>query len=323
MPFSDLPPTALRAYSPELVDPRDFDEFWAVTLAESRAVSGEIRLQQIEGEITQLVVEDLTFPGFAGESIRAWVTRPLGGVEPLPTVIEYVGYGGGRGLPFERIQWAAAGFVHILMDTRGQGSNWGTGGDPPDPHGSGPATHGVMTRGIESPGTYYYRRLFTDAVRLVDAARTLDFVDADRVAVAGASQGGAITLAVAGLVPDLIAVMPDVPFLCDFHRSATLTPSAPFTELRTYLSVHRDRVAQTFTTLSYFDGVAFAKRASAPGLFSVAFMDDIVLPSTVYAAFNHYASAKQIVEYEFNGHEAGQAHQWRRQVAWLRQILGE
>jgi hypothetical protein len=36
-----------------------------------------------------------------------------------------------------------------------------------------------MTRGIESPGTYYYRRLFTDAVRLVDAARTLDFVDSD------------------------------------------------------------------------------------------------------------------------------------------------
>ena len=180
-----------------------------------------------------------------------------------------------------------------------------------------------MTRGIESPGTYYYRRLFTDAVRLVDAARTLDFVDADRVAVAGASQGGAITLAVAGLVPDLIAVMPDVPFLCDFRRSATLTPSAPFTEPRIYLSVHRDLVAQTFATLSYFDGVAFAKRASAPGLFSVAFMDDIVLPSTVYAAFNHYASAKQIVEYEFNGHEAGQAYQGRRQVAWLRQILGE
>ena len=91
--------TALRAYTPELVDPRDFDEFWAVTLAESRAANGEIRLQRIEGEITQLVVEDLTF---AGEPIRAWVTRPLEGVEPLPTVIEYVGYGGGRGLPFER-----------------------------------------------------------------------------------------------------------------------------------------------------------------------------------------------------------------------------
>ncbi len=30
-----------------------------------------------------------------------------------------------------------------------------------------------MTRGIESPATYYYRRLFTDGVLLVDAAKGL------------------------------------------------------------------------------------------------------------------------------------------------------
>jgi cephalosporin-C deacetylase len=39
-----------------------------------------------------------------------------------------------------------------------------------------------MTRGIETPQTYYYRRVFTDAVRLVDAVRTLPFVDPDRIA---------------------------------------------------------------------------------------------------------------------------------------------
>lgn len=39
------------------------------------------------------------------------------------------------------------------MDTRGQGSVWGTGGATPDPHGSGPATPGYMTRGIAHPDT--------------------------------------------------------------------------------------------------------------------------------------------------------------------------
>ena len=39
-------------------------------------------------------------------------------------------------------------------------------------------------------------------------------------------------------------------------------------------------------TLSYFDGVSFARRAAAPALFSVGLMDMVCPPSTVYAAFN-------------------------------------
>ena len=39
----------------------------------------------------------------------------------------------------ENVLWALAGYVHVFMDTRGQGSGWGTGGDTPDPHGSGPS----------------------------------------------------------------------------------------------------------------------------------------------------------------------------------------
>lgn len=176
-----------------------------------------------------------------------------------------------------------------------------------------------MTKGIESPKEYFYRRVFTDAVRLVDAVRTLEFVDIDHITVTGASQGGAISLAVAALVPNLRAVMPDVPFLCDFRRSVELTPDDPFTEITRYLAVHRNRVEQVFQTLSYFDGVAFARRAAAPALFSVALMDTIVLPSTVYAAFNHYAGRDKAIEvYPFNGHEGGQMHQWVRQVRWLK-----
>ena len=53
------------------------------------------------------------------------MTRPKNAPKPLPTIIEYNGYNGGRGLPGERLQWAASGYVHVLMDTRGQGSGWG------------------------------------------------------------------------------------------------------------------------------------------------------------------------------------------------------
>ena len=317
MPRTDLTLDELRAYRSAAEVPADFDEFWDRTLAESRAAGGDVILVPAESPVSELVVEDLTFAGFGGEPIRGWVIRPRDS-QPRATVVQYVGYGGGRGLPHEHLHWASSGFVHVVMDTRGQGSAWGTGGDTPDPHGSGPAFPGFMTRGIQSRETYYYRRVFTDAVRLIDAVSEFDFVEPTAVAVTGGSQGGAISLAVAGLVPGLRAVMPDVPFLCDFRRSVELTPDAPFTELRNYLAIHRDVVDETFTTLAYFDGVNFARRATAPARFSVALMDPIVLPSTVFAAYNDYAGDdREIDVYPYNGHEGGQGHQWVTQARWL------
>ncbi len=316
MPITDLPLDQLRDFRPEVAEPADFDAFWESTLSEARSLAGPVEVATADTPLTQLVSEDLTFPGFGGEPVRAWITRPVSG-EPLGTVIEYQGYGGGRGLPHEKLHWAAAGYVHIRMDTRGQGSSWGTGGDTPDPHGSGPATPGYMTRGILSPADYYYRRLFTDAVRLVDAARTLPFVDPGRIAVTGGSQGGGIALAVGGLVPGLTAVLPDVPFLCHFRRSVEITPQNPFAEIVRYLAVHRDDVDRVFETLAYFDGVNFSRRATAPALFSVALMDEIVMPSSVFTAFNHYAAPAEIEVYQFNGHEGGETRHWLRQAAFL------
>lgn len=321
MPLTDLPIEQLREFRPAVAEPADFDRFWSETIAESRAVGGALELQPAVTPIDELVIEDLTFPGFGGEPIKAWITRPRG-EEPRPTVVEYIGYNGGRGIAGEKLQWAAAGYVHVLMDTRGQGSGWGTGGDTADPHGSGASVPGFMTKGIDDPATYYYRRVFTDAVRLVDAVRALPFVDAARVAVTGASQGGGIALAAGGLLSGLVGVMPDVPFLCHFGRSVQLTPDQPFMEITRYLAVHRDQDERVFRTLSYFDGVNFARRLTAPSLFSVALMDGIVLPSSVFAAYNHVvADDHDIAVYPFNGHEGGQTHQWVRQAEWLRARL--
>ncbi|GAT74094.1 acetylxylan esterase [Microbacterium hydrocarbonoxydans] len=317
MALTDLPLDLLRDFRPEVAEPAGFDDFWTSTLSESRALATAPEVRPAATPITQLIVEDLTFSGFGGEPIRAWITRPRTD-ERLPVVVEYIGYNGGRGVPGERLQWASAGYVHVLMDTRGQGSGWGSGGDTPDPHGSEGAVPGFMTRGISSPETYFYRRVFTDATLLVDAVKQLPSADAGRITVTGGSQGGGISLAAAALHPDVSAVMPDVPFLCHFRRSVELTPENPFKEVERYLAVRRGRVEDVFETLSYFDGVNFARRITAPALFSVALMDAVVLPSSVFAAFNHLRSSDAEIEvYEFNGHEGGQIVQWVRQAEWL------
>ncbi|MBX9245021.1 acetylxylan esterase [Actinotalea ferrariae] len=323
MALFDLPLDELRTYRGALDEPEDLDAFWDRTLAEARQHELGLRLEQVETGLALVEVQDVTFAGFDGQPVKGWLTRPAGADDGLPVVVEYLGYGGGRGLPHERLTWAAAGYAHLVMDTRGQGSSWGSGGDTPDLGGSGPAAPGVMTRGILDPEQHYYRRLLTDAVRAVDAARALPGVDASRVAVTGISQGGGMTLAVAGLVPDVAAAMPDVPFLCDFRRATSITDDYPYGEVVRYLSVHRGHADTAFRTLSYFDGVHLARRARADALFSVALRDTTCPPSTVYSAFNHYAGATDaspvtdIVEYPFNQHEGGQAYQQAEQLRWL------
>ena len=97
--------------------------------------------------LTLVDTYDVTFNGYAGQPIKGWFIVPKNVRSVLPCVVEYIGYGGGRGLPHEWLEWANAGYAHFVMDTRGQGSNWRTG-DTPDLEvdGGNPQIPGFMTR---------------------------------------------------------------------------------------------------------------------------------------------------------------------------------
>ena len=321
MALYDLPLDQLRAYAPDIAEPPDLDRFWRETLAEARSHELAARFTPFESGLQLVETFDVEFAGFGGSRIKAWLHLPAERQAPLPAVVQYQGYGGGRGLAHEQVLYAVAGYAHLVMDTRGQGSAW-SAGDTPDPDGEGgPSYPGFMTRGILDPATYYYRRVYTDAVRAVEAVRSHPAVDGGRVFVAGGSQGGGITLAVAGLLPDLAGAAPDVPFLCDFARATTLVDSDPYAEIVRYLRVHRDLVSRANATLSYFDAAALGRRATTPALFSVGLMDETCPPSTVYAAYNLYAGPKEIIEYPYNDHEGGAGFHERAKLQWLQQRL--
>jgi cephalosporin-C deacetylase len=318
MSLFDLPLDELHSYRSLSAEPEDFDAFWSATLEETRTHDLDARFElRTDTGLTTVDVYDVTFAGFGGHPVKGWFVLPAGTSEPLPVVVEYIGYGGGRGLAHTHLLWASAGFAHFVMDTRGQGSGWAPG-DTADPVGSAPAFPGFMTRGIEDQHAYYYRRVIADAVRAVEAARSHPLTEATRTAAVGASQGGGIALAVGGLIPDLAAIAPDVPFLCDFPRAITVTNRDPYREIGNYLKTHRGRADRARTTLSYFDGVHFAARGRAPALFSAALEDLTCPPSTVFAAFNAYSHQdKQIEVYDFNDHEGGGPFQQATQLGWL------
>ncbi len=204
MPLTDLTLAELVDYRAAPHEPADFDAFWAATLAEAERCGAAPTFTPVDSLLRHIIVYDVSFSGYGGDPVKAWLAVPAGVDSPLPCVVEFPGYGGGRGLPHDCLLYAAAGYAHIFTDVRGQGSGW-RAGDTPDrePDGTNPQHPGFMTRGLLDPTTYYYRRVVTDAVRAVQAARAHPLVDPARIGVTGISQGGGLALAVAALAPTL------------------------------------------------------------------------------------------------------------------------
>ena len=68
--------------------------------------------------------------------------------------------------------------------------------------------------------------------------------------------------------------------------------------------------------------VVAALGLAGAALFSTALLDQTCPPSSVYAAYNHYAgSRKSIRVYPFNDHEGGQEHQVAVQLTWLQKRM--
>jgi len=96
--------------------------------------------------------------------------------------------------------------------------------------------------------------------------------------------------------------------------------SNPYHEIVDFLKIQRSTEEQVFRTLSYFDGLNFAARATIPALCSVELMDTVCPPSTVFASHNHWAGPKQIEVYPWNDHEGGAAAQRQVQLHRLRTL---
>ena len=304
MPVFEMPLNDLRQYQGRNPRPSDLDSYWSDALGELVAVDGNIQLHPVDYPATFADCFDLRFTGVGGARIYAKYLRPKVLAETgHPAVVVFHGYSGSSPEWFSLLPYVAQGFCVAALDCRGQG------GRSEDVGGvTGNTLNGHIIRGLlDGPNKLLYRQIFLDCVQLTRIVMSLPEVDADRLGVTGASQGGGLTLACAALEPRVKLAAPVYPFLSDYQRTWEMDLDVEaYAELRQFFrrfDPRHERRDEIFTTLGYIDVQHLAARIQARVLMAVGLMDTICAPSTQFAAYNKITSAKDVVIYPDFAHE--------------------
>jgi len=315
MPIFDMPLEELRKYRPSQTKRPDFDRFWDETLALAADLPLNVRLEPVEYPAVGVRVFKMWYEGWDHARICGWYLLPEQD-PPFPALVQYHGYSGNKGEIYALLPWILQGYAVLALDVRGQS------GESTDPtvYSSGHVL-GWMTQGILDEHEYYYRGVFVDCIRALDALATRPEIDMSRVGVMGISQGGGLTLAVAALDHRPILAMPEVPYLCHYRRAVLMAEKNPYLEFADYLRRYPDREERVFRTLTYFDNLNLADRIRCPVLITVGLQDTICPPSTIFAVYNHLECEKEIKIYPYHDHDGGRNVHWEHKFRWARRYL--
>jgi cephalosporin-C deacetylase len=286
-------PTEVRS---ELTRRSDFDEFWAGSMAELKAV--EPRYELSEGstdESTGVRLYSILMHSFGEVRVRGWLQVPPGD-GPHPALLRVPGY-----MQTMRPVDDTGGSVVLSLNIRGQGNSTDdTPGRPAD----------FWIRGLDDKDTYYYRGAFLDCVRGVDYLSSRADVDPERIAVWGMSQGGGLAFATAALDERIDLCIADIPWLCDWVNYDKLIGRDD--DMNAWLDAKESRTPESvLATLSYFDSLNFCGQIQCPTLMGVGLQDPICPPCTSFAAFNQITAPHEFRIYEDRGHGlSGPHYEW-------------
>lgn len=303
MAVVDMPLEQLRDYMGINPCPDDFDAYWDAALNEMRQVDADIEISPSPFKTSYADCFDLYFTGVRGARVYSKLLIPKDIKQKCPALVSFHGYTGASGDWTNYLPYAAQGFVVAAMDCRGQG------GRSQDTSGVlGTTFGGLIVRGLDdAPENLYFRHVFLDTAQLACIVMGMDQVDPDRVGAFGGSQGGALTLACAALVPEIKKIASVFPFLSDYKRVWELdVETSAYREIRDFFRrfdpLH-EREDTLFKRLGYIDVHLLARRVHAHTLMALCLRDDICPPSTQFAAYNNLAAPKQNLFFPDYGHE--------------------
>ncbi len=269
--------------------PDDYERFWGHGLAELLRIAPTPVVEHVPEQNNHGMRRyKVSLGNIEGSRIYGWLTIPAG-KGPFPAVVHIPGAPGGVN-EFHtgpRQDYAESGIMVLSLNIHGVPI------DLPeetylDFYNRRQLGYAPLS-GVDDKYRYYYRRVVLGGIRALDYIHSRPDVDTSRVAVAGGSQGGGLSLLVTSIDRRVDALVLHVPAMCDHfgldHGRPTGWPHL----------LRRADGPLTRHTAAYFDGALAAGRITCPVIVGVSLLDEACPPTTVYAMYNSLGGSKEII----------------------------
>lgn len=191
--------------------------------------------------------------------------------------------------------WVDAGYSVLGMDSRIQG------GKTIDPNQYEYSEYGLTAFNVHDPELYYSKRLFQDALQLLDITDSLPEVKGRPIYVTGGSKGGELSLLASSRSRRVSLCLCDIPSGC-YLEGRIKGAHGAYVGLKKLITDHPELESQVLKTVSYFDLVNFTREIACPVLASVGSLDDNCPPDFFYQAYRQIHTPKIFIEYAGYGH---------------------
>lgn len=261
-------------------EPADFDDFWN----DQKASLAAIPMDAVDFRKTQNQFSDtyqFSLAQVDGRRVHGYAVIPHG-QGPFPATLRIPAFGDGANLATPDVVGAERANC-IAMSINIHNS-------PPDQRDPNAYEPDIIT----NPETIYYRYAILGAIRALDYLETIDQWNGTELCLYGDSQGGGLSMLVAGIDDRPTHLIQSISALSQHSGKRAGRPSGfpYYLEAADLLFQTQTEKDQVFEATKYYDAIFAARRFTGPSLHFVSFLDDICPPETVYAAYNQMAGPR-------------------------------
>lgn len=306
------------AFEPEKIAtttklPADFMQFWESVLAKSSKVPLE-SLMTLQPDLCTPYADvyHVRFQNAAsGQYIYGMLSTPKAkGKYPAVLIVPGAGVRAYKGLT----NYAKDGVIALQIGIHGIPVNL------PDQlylDLRGAALNGYNAYNIDNKDKYYYKNVYSGCVKAMDFLCSLPDVDTTRLAVGGGSQGGLLSLVVAGLDKRVKYLFANHPAYCNvsgyYNGSIGGWP-------KLFRDPKEASIEQKVKVSEYYDGTNFARYVTQPINFGISYNDQVCPPTSTWGTYNIIKSPKTMVITQDCGHWRYPEH-YESQRVWLVEML--
>ena len=276
--------------------PEDFDTFWEDAKAELAKIPLDAEMTLLPDRCTEKVnVYHVNIQNYPGRSRMYGILSMPKASGKYPAILRVPG--AGVRAYYGDVATAEKGIITLQIGIHGVPVNL-------DPEVYENLRYGALDNywvyNLKDKDQYYYKRVYLGCVRAVDFIFSLPEFDAQNIAVAGGSQGGALSIITAGLDSRIKWLAPFYPALCDLV-GYTENRAGGWPHMFHPDNPHHQTEAEMQVS-AYYDVVNFAKKVNVPGFYSWGFNDNVCPPTSMYAAYNVIKATKELLLAEQTAH---------------------